>query len=84
MNWLLIGKSIAGFVTSAGVSAIVTNVITATTPQNTKMFNKALIVVGGFVLSSMISQQAVTYVEKEIDGLLVITKPELKEEKTSE
>ncbi len=80
MNWLNIGKTTLGFVTSIGVGNIIGNVVKATTPMGLNTFNKISINIGTFVLSGIVADQATRYLNKEIDSLLSEVK---KEEKTN-
>ena len=80
MNWIKIAKGLTSFVVSAGVSTIVTNVVRATTPRNIGLLNKIAIGVGGLALSGLVADQAVKYVEKEIDEVLTSLIVEKKEE----
>ena len=70
MNWLAIGKGALGVVTSLGVNNIVGNIVKATTPAGLNTFNKITIAVGSFVLSGMIADKVVKYLNEEIDNLL--------------
>jgi hypothetical protein len=76
MNWLLIGKGVIGAVTSIGVGNIIGNIVKATTPTNLNTFNKVTIGVGSFVLSGMVADQAVKYVNSEIDRIVAPVKEE--------
>jgi len=69
MNYLSIFKGVAGLVTSTGVGNIVGNIIKVTTPANQNTFNKITTVVGGFVLSAMIADKTVEYLNEQIDAM---------------
>lgn len=60
-------KSVAALVASAGIGAVVTNAIKATTPEDIKIYNKIAVVIGTVVASQAISDVASTYASKQID-----------------
>lgn len=62
-----IARLAAGSVVSTGVGALVGNAIRQSTPADTKKYRKIAIFVGGFVVSSMVAEAAVNYVNKNID-----------------
>lgn len=61
-------KKVGGIVVSVGVGAIVTNAIKATSPTSMGTIKKVCVIVGGLVLSSMVSDLAVKYAEETIDN----------------
>jgi cell division protein FtsX len=65
---LSIAKTAAGIVTSLGAGAVVSNAIKASIPANSKTIQKISIGIGGFVLSSMVSEMATKYVNENIDS----------------
>lgn len=68
MKKMDIVKSGTKLIVSTGVGAIVGNAIACTTPIGQLGLAMGLSVkVGSFVLSSMVSDKAVEYVEKQID-----------------
>jgi hypothetical protein len=67
MNKLSLIKAVGGFVVSAGVSAIIQNVIKSTTPSSISIYKKVCIVTGAIVLSKMCSDKAVEYADSKID-----------------
>jgi hypothetical protein len=67
MNKIEMIKKIGIIVVSVGVGAIVSNTIKSTTPSSIGTIKKFCIGVGGFVLSSMISDKASRYAEQQID-----------------
>jgi uncharacterized membrane protein len=60
-------KSLAGFIVSMGVGAVVGNAIKASTPTDIRRFSKITYAVGGFVLSNMVGDFASRYVSDQID-----------------
>lgn len=68
MNTDLI-KAASSLVVSAGIGAVVTNAIKATTPEDIKPIAKIAVVVGTFVASRAISDTATNYSAKQIDEL---------------
>lgn len=58
-----------GFVASAGAQEVVGNVIKSTTPSDLNKYKKGLVVVGTFVISGMIGDAAVRYVDRQIEDL---------------
>lgn len=77
MNPLLILSVVAKYAVSASVGSVVGNLIAIKTPTNTKPITKISIGLGTFVLSGLLSDMAMTYVEeqaKEIVGEIVRTK----------
>jgi len=83
MNWLSIGKGVLGLIVGHGVNNIVGNIISATTPKNLNTFNKITTTVGSLVLSAMIADKAIEYMNGEIDSLLHIQPEEKKVEPES-
>lgn len=84
MNWLTIGKTILGGVASIGINNIVGNIVRATTPANLNTLNKVSIQVGTFVLSSVVSAQAIRHMNSEIDGFIEAVHPAKKEAPSQE
>lgn len=68
MNILPIVKVVAGVAASVGVGAVVGNAVKLGTPESSKLIQKIVIGVGGFVLSSMVADHASNYVEAQIDN----------------
>lgn len=62
-----LAKSAVTLVASAGVGAIVTNAIKATTPEDLKIASKIAVVIGTFVASKAVADMASTYCSKQID-----------------
>jgi len=62
-----LAKSAATLVASAGVGAIVTNAIKATTPDDLKIATKITVVVGTFVASRAVADVASNFCAKQID-----------------
>lgn len=62
-----LAKSAVTLVASAGVGAVVTNAVKATTPEDLKIASKIAVVVGTFVASKAIADVASTYCSKQID-----------------
>lgn len=62
-------KAVAGFAVSAGVGIIIGNAIKATTPVDTKLITKALILIGGGALGGMVGEKTATYVNEQIDDV---------------
>jgi len=67
MTALSIAKTAAGLIASLGTGAVVSNAIKASIPANSKTIQKISIGIGGFVLSSMVSEMATKYVSENID-----------------
>lgn len=67
MNPLNLAKTAVEIIVSVGVGAIVGNTIKLSTPAGTHVLKRAAIGVGGFVLSSMISDKATKYTTDTID-----------------
>lgn len=83
MNIISILTIAAQFAASASVGAVVGNVIGVKTPLNAKPITKASIAFGTFILSSIASDMAMTYVEtqiKEITNTLALTKEAVEEQ----
>lgn len=68
MNALNLTKTIAVGIASAGVGTVVTNVVKATTPEDTKIVKSISILIGSFVISSMVSDRASDYLNEKIDN----------------
>lgn len=82
MNPLNLVKTVTEVVVSVGVGAIVGNVIKASIPANTHVLKRAAIGVGGFVLSSMITDKATKYATDTIDDTVDKIKKFVKPENT--
>lgn len=67
MKMLNLTKSVTEIMVSVGVGSIVGNAIKVGTPAGTHIIKRACIAVGGFVLSSMISDKASKYASEAID-----------------
>ena len=61
-------KKVGVIVVSVGVGAIVGNIVKSTSPASVGTIKKVCIGIGGFVLSSMISDLASKYTEQQIDN----------------
>lgn len=83
MDWVNIGKLAVKAVAGSAVSGVVMNVVKATMPKDAKSLQKVSALVGGYILSSMIADQAGNYVVKELELIFppVEEKPETTEEK---
>lgn len=80
-------KTVGGTIVTIGVGCIVGNAIRYTTPATIGLFKKGCVVVGGFVLSSMIGDKAWAYTDDRIDdGIKGINKiiTEIKEAESGE
>lgn len=64
---LAIVKAVSGFVASASVGVVVRNVVKSTQIVNGGILNSVLSVIGTVIISEMVSQHAVKYVEQQID-----------------
>lgn len=62
-------KTILGLTTSIGVGQVVTNIVEATTPDNLSKFKKITTIVGGIVVSTVLSNLASEYAEKQFDSI---------------
>jgi hypothetical protein len=69
MSYTELAKSAVTLVASAGVGAVVTNAIKATTPEDLKIASKITVVVGTLVASRAVADVASTYCSKQIDEL---------------
>ena len=78
MNQLKIAKVLVSILASASVGAVVGNVVKVSTPANVSPVNKVLTSVGGYILSTMISEKASEYAVNAIFG------PETEEEAPKE
>ncbi len=67
MKKIEVVKAVSGFVASASVGAVVRNVVKNTAIPNGRSINSVLIVIGGYIISEMIAQHAVKYVDGQID-----------------
>ena len=79
MTKLELVKAAGLIVVNIGVGAIVNNAVKATTPNNTGPVNKVCILIGGLVLTSMISKQTNKYAEEQIDSAVDAFKGVIKE-----
>ena len=75
-------KAVAALVVSAGVGFIVSNIVKATTPADTKVIVKICIGIGSFVLAGLVSDAATDYTEKTIDEAVEMVKDAVKEAET--
>ena len=60
-------KTASQIIVSVGVGAIVGNAVKITTPGNLGLVKKICVGVGSFVLSNMVSEKAIEYVDEKID-----------------
>ena len=60
-------KSAVTLIASAGVGAVVTNAVKATTPDDLKTMNKIFVVVGSMVVAHAVSDMASKYTSEQID-----------------
>lgn len=67
MNPLAITKFIANLAISFGIGNVVGNVIKHHSPTNANLVRKIAIGIGGFFLSSMITDKVTKHAEEEID-----------------
>lgn len=70
MNPLTILSVIAMYAVSASVGGVVGNLVAVKTPPNAKTITKISIGLGTFVLSGLLSDMAMTYVETQAAGIL--------------
>lgn len=63
-------KQIFGLVVTAGVGAIVGNIIKHTSPPDMNLIKRACIGVGSLVLTGMVSDKAAEYANGEIDEVV--------------
>lgn len=68
MKKLELIKTGVSIIVSVGVGAIVSNTIKSTTPDTAGTIKKVCIGIGGFVLSSMLTDEATKYTDKKIDN----------------
>lgn len=57
-------------VTRASVSQVVSNAIDYTTPATASTANKIVSKIGGVIISAMVAEKAVVYVDSEIAGFV--------------
>jgi len=69
MNYLGLIKQVVGVLVTAGVGAIVKNVVDYTTPDNITTLKKVGIGIGCAVLAMMVCDATNTFVEGKIDEL---------------
>lgn len=69
-------KTVTDVVLSAGVGTVLTNAIKATTPATLSPYQKALVFVGSFAVSSMVSGAASTYAKTQFDSIAAAIKGE--------
>lgn len=62
-------KSTATLIASAGVGAVVTNAVKATTPDDLKTMNKIFVMVGTLVAAHAVSDLASKYASEQIDEI---------------
>lgn len=62
-----LAKSVVTLAASAGVGAVVTNAVKATTPEDLKIATKITVVIGTFVASRAVADVASTFCSKQID-----------------
>jgi uncharacterized membrane protein len=68
MKKIEIVKTVGGIIVSVGVGAIVGNVIKDTTPEDVGKIKKMCIGLGSVVLTNMVGDKAVTYIEDKVDN----------------
>lgn len=66
MNLLSTLTGLAKYAASISVGTVVGNLVAVTTPANAKPITKMSIGLGTFILTGVISDMAMTYVEKQI------------------
>jgi len=69
MDWVSIGKFAVKTVAGSSVGGVIMNVVKATIPPNTKPLQRVSFILGGYILSSMIADQAAEYVVKELESI---------------
>jgi hypothetical protein len=67
MKKIEVVKAVSGFVASASVGAVVRNAVKNTAIPNGGIINSILTVIGGYIVSEMVAQHAVKYVDGQID-----------------
>lgn len=70
MNWSKVGKVVVRALTQSSVSQVVMNAVEFTTPATAHPASKLLSKLGGFIISSMISDHAVVYVMGELESVV--------------
>lgn len=63
-------KQVGACVISVGVSAILTNIVEDTTPEETGTLKKVCIGLGCFVLGSMVADKAVAYADEQVTKVI--------------
>lgn len=66
MNALAILSVVAKYAVSASVGGVVGNLVSVKTPPNVNQITKISIGLGTFVLSGLLSDMAMTYVENQV------------------
>lgn len=69
MNKLALIKNTVSFVATIGVGAVVGNAVKHTTPGDLKKVSKVAVLIGGFVVGSMVNDAATKYAEKQVDDI---------------
>ena len=72
-------KAIGGIVVSVGVAAIMGNLVKATTPVNTSLIGRVCILIGGAVLTDMVTDVAAEHAEKKMNDAIASFKKEMSE-----
>lgn len=83
MNFLSILTNLVKYGASASVGTVVGNLIAIKTPTDIKPITKISIGVGTFILSGVLSDMAMTYVETQMTDIasgLVLAKTSIEEE----
>lgn len=70
MNALAILSVVAKYAVSASVGGVVGNLVAVKTPPNIKPITKISIGLGTFVLSGLLSDMAMTYVENQVTEIV--------------
>lgn len=70
MNPVAILNLVAKYAVSASVGSVVGNLVAVKTPANAKPITKISIGIGTFVLSGLLSDMAMTYVETQVTEML--------------
>ena len=77
-------KAILGMTASIGVSQVMNNILTITTPDNLSKAKKVATMIGGSVIAIMVNNKVVELVENEYDEFLDIFNKNKEEEILSE
>jgi hypothetical protein len=68
MDKIAVAKSVLRFIASIAVSAVINNAVKMNTPADADSVNRALTVVGGFIIGGMVSDKGADYALSMVEG----------------